>query len=52
MDMPNIVEIAALLEKNIPDLQKVTIPGAAHMVSLEKPQEFDKAVQKFVSSIY
>ncbi len=52
LDMPNIVEIVALLEKNVPHFKKVVIPGAAHMVNLEKPQEFDRAVQNFLSSVY
>jgi len=52
MDMPNILEIVALLEKSIPHFEKVVIPGAAHMVNLEKPQEFDKAVHRFLGAVY
>ena len=52
VDMPNIIEIVDLLEKNIPRFKKVVIPGAAHMVNLEKPQEFDRAVQNFLNTVY
>jgi 3-oxoadipate enol-lactonase len=52
IDMPNILEIVALLEKSIPHFQKVVIPGTAHMVNLEKPQEFDRAVQPFLDAVY
>ncbi len=52
IDMPNIIEIVDLLEKNIPHFEKVVIHGAAHMVNLEKPQEFDRAVQNFLDTIY
>jgi len=52
IDMPNITEIVDLLEKNIPHFGKVVIPGAAHMVNLEKPKEFDRAVQNFLDTVY
>jgi len=52
LDMPNIIEIVAILEKNIPHFRQVIIPGAAHMVNLEKPQEFDRAVQDFLAGVY
>jgi len=52
IDMPNIIEIVALLEKSIPHFKKVVISGAAHMVNLEKPKEFDRAVQNFLDTVY
>jgi 3-oxoadipate enol-lactonase len=52
LDMPNIIEIVGLLEKNIPHFKKVVIPGAAHMVNLEKPHEFDRVVRNFLDSVY
>jgi len=52
LDMPNILEIVGLLEKDLPNFEKVTIPGVAHMVNLEKPQEFDKAVLGFLKKTY
>lgn len=52
LDMPSILEIVALLEKSLPHFEKVVVPGVAHMVSLEKPAEFDQAVLPFLKKIY
>jgi len=52
IDIANIIEIVALLEKNIPHFEKVFIPGAAHMVKLEKPREFERAVKNFLDAVY
>ena len=52
LDMPSIVEIVGLLEKSVPHFEKVVIPGVAHMVNLEKPAEFDRAVLPFLQKIY
>ena len=52
LDMPGILEIADLLGKNLSNFEKVTIPGVAHMVSLEKPVEFDAAVRAFLKKVY
>jgi pimeloyl-ACP methyl ester carboxylesterase len=41
-----------LLEKSVPHIEKVVIPGVAHMLSLEKPAEFDRAVLPFLKKIY
>ena len=51
LDMPGILEIVDLLGKNVPNFEKVAIPGVAHMVSLEKPAEFNAAVRAFLKKI-
>ena len=51
LDMPGILEIVDLLGKNLPNFEKVVIPGVAHMVSLEKPAEFDAAVRAFLKKV-
>ena len=51
LDMPGILEIAGLIEKNIPGAKKVLIQGAAHLVNMEKPQEFNRVVLDFLSTI-
>lgn len=51
LDMPNILEIVGLLEKNVPDFEKFVIRGAAHMLNLEKPEEFNKAVLDFLDKL-
>ena len=52
LDMPGILEIVDLLGKNVPNFEKVLIPGVAHMVSLEKPVEFEAAVRAFLKKVY
>lgn len=52
LDMPNILEIVDLYEKSVPDFEKVVIPGVAHMVNLEKPEEFNRAVDNFLRKVY
>jgi 3-oxoadipate enol-lactonase len=49
LDMPDIIDIARLIEKNIPGARKVVINGAAHMVNIEKPQEFNDTALDFLS---
>jgi len=50
LDQPGILEIAAMIEKQVPGTQKSVIKGAAHMVNLEKPDEFNATVLKFLRS--
>jgi 3-oxoadipate enol-lactonase len=52
LDMPNILEIVELYEKSVPAFEKVVIPGVAHMVNLEKPEEFNRAVDNFLRKVY
>lgn len=51
LDMPDITAIADLLVKEIPGARKVVIPGAAHMVNMEKPAEFNRIVLDFLSGL-
>jgi len=51
LDMPGILEIADMIEKNIPGSKKVVIKGGAHLVNMEKPREFNAAVFDFLSKI-
>jgi pimeloyl-ACP methyl ester carboxylesterase len=48
-DVPSITKIVDLLEKNVPGARKMIIPGAGHMVSVEKPAAFNSAVLEFLS---
>lgn len=47
-DQPDILAIADLLEARIGGAVKVQIPGAAHMVNMEQPQEFNHLVLEFL----
>jgi pimeloyl-ACP methyl ester carboxylesterase len=48
LDMPGIHEIADLLVEANPQAELVTIPGVAHMVNLEAPEEFDRVLLRFL----
>lgn len=41
---------ARLVEAGIAGIKKVVIPGAGHLVNVEKPQEFNRAVLEFLST--
>jgi pimeloyl-ACP methyl ester carboxylesterase len=51
LDMPGILEIASLIEKNVASAKKSVIRGAAHLVNMEKPKEFNQVVLDFLSDI-
>jgi pimeloyl-ACP methyl ester carboxylesterase len=48
LDMPGILEIARAVEGNVAGARTVVIPGAAHMVNMEKPEEFNRVVLDFL----
>ncbi len=48
-DVPTIMKVVDTLEKNVPGVKKVIIPGTGHMVNVEKPGEFNKIVMEFLS---
>ena len=51
LDIPGIIEIADLIVKDVKGAQKMTIKGAAHLVNMEKPVEFNQAVISFISGL-
>ncbi len=51
LDMPDIHTIVGRIEKQVPGVRKVVVPGAAHMVNLERPQEFNEAVVGFLAGL-
>ena len=50
LDMPGILEIADAVGENVEGAEVVVIPGVAHMVNMEKPEEFNSLVLEFLSS--
>ncbi len=48
-DVPTIDKIVDTLEKNVPGAKKVIIPGAGHIVNVEKPDQFNNIVLDFLS---
>ena len=47
LDLPEKVELAAQLASDIPGARQHIIAGAAHMVSMEKAEEFNRVVLDF-----
>jgi 3-oxoadipate enol-lactonase len=50
-DDPEIVERARAMTKDIPGAKEFIIKGADHMVSLEQPQEFNRALADFLRTV-
>jgi 3-oxoadipate enol-lactonase len=50
LDAPDNHRQARLLANGIPDARLVEIPGAGHMLSMEKPAEFNRALLDFLLS--
>ena len=48
LDMPGILEIAKAVEDTVEGAKTVVIPGTAHMVNMEKPEEFNAVVLEFL----
>ena len=47
-DRDDILALANKLAEGIPDAQRTSIPRAAHIPSLERPEEFDRLVLEFL----
>jgi pimeloyl-ACP methyl ester carboxylesterase len=50
LDMPEMLPAADRLSREIPNARKVVIPGAAHMVNLEYPEDFNRVVLDFLNA--
>lgn len=48
LDMPGIHEISSLLVEADPNAELMEIPGVAHMVNLEAPEEFNRVLVEFL----
>jgi pimeloyl-ACP methyl ester carboxylesterase len=40
-----------VLEREVPGLRRVTIPGSGHTVNMEMPEEFNRAVLEFLKGL-
>jgi pimeloyl-ACP methyl ester carboxylesterase len=49
LDVPDMLAIADLLVAGIPSARKATIEGAAHLPSMERPEEFTRLVLDFLA---
>jgi len=50
-DVLDILKIADILEKGIPGARIEVIPGTAHHLNMEKPQEFNRIVLDFLGAL-
>jgi 3-oxoadipate enol-lactonase len=48
-DIPDKLALAQKLADELPGAQQVVIPGVAHMVTMEKPEEFNRVVLDFLN---
>jgi 3-oxoadipate enol-lactonase len=51
LDVPDIQLVADRLEREIPGARRATIEGAAHVPSMERPDEFDRLVLGFLDEV-
>lgn len=51
LDTPSSVATADLFEEQIVASRKVVFPGVAHLVNLEKPEEFNRALLAFLNEL-
>jgi 3-oxoadipate enol-lactonase len=51
IDVSDILEIVDIIAERVPGARKVVIPDVAHMVNLEKPEEFNRIVVEFLSRL-
>ena len=49
-DVHDIKQIADVLAEGIPGARKVTLPDTAHMIPLERPQEFNRILLDFLQT--
>jgi len=48
IDVPLVISIAGVLQKQISGAERITIKNVAHMLNMEEPALFNKAVLKFL----
>lgn len=51
LDVPGIIEIADLIVRDVKGAKKYVIKDTAHLLNMEKPDEFNKAVIDFIFSL-
>lgn len=51
LDLEEMIVLADRLVAEMPNAQKEMVPNAAHMVNMEKPDEFNRIVLKFLAGL-
>jgi 3-oxoadipate enol-lactonase len=49
-DLPHILEIAGVLDRDIARAELITIPGAGHILNLDAPEAFNAALGSFLTN--
>jgi pimeloyl-ACP methyl ester carboxylesterase len=44
-------EVGELLQETVPDVRTIEIPDAGHVMNMENPQEFNRAVSEFLGGV-
>jgi pimeloyl-ACP methyl ester carboxylesterase len=44
-------EVAAILAKGIPGAKLISIKGGGHMMNMDRPKEFNKAIEEFIDKV-
>lgn len=50
LDVPFLGGVAERIEREVPGARRVVVPGAAHMLNLEKPEEFREILAEFLDA--
>ena len=50
LDVPFLASVAERVEREVPGMRLVVVPDAAHMLNLEKPEEFRRILSDFLSA--
>jgi pimeloyl-ACP methyl ester carboxylesterase len=50
-DLELCKEVAAILVKEVHGAKLISIKGAGHMMNMDKPKEFNKAISEFIDKI-
>ena len=51
LDLSDIQEVTNLLKQQVPRVRAVEMPDVAHMVNMERPEEFNRVVVDFLTSL-
>jgi pimeloyl-ACP methyl ester carboxylesterase len=51
LDMPGVLDLANRINSRVPNAQMVTLNGAAHMVNMELPAEFNQVLLSFLEQL-
>ena len=48
-DVPSFQDLSLVVSQKIPQAQRIVVPGAAHMINMEKPKEFNRILLDFIA---